>query len=197
LSKSRNVAIKNGTEDIILIADDDVTYDDKYENTILSEWNKHRNADIICFYVKSKNPNRKTKRMKSGKVGYVRSMRILSFEISFKKKAIEEKGLNFNENFGIGTENNRGEEQIFLWDALKNGMEILFVNKKIGTAEQKESMWFNGYDLHFFQTQGRIFKKMSPRYYKFLIFQYAFRKYFLYYKNLSIKQAIKCMLDTY
>ena len=84
----------------------------------------------------------------------------------------------FNENFGAGTENNRGEEQIFLYEAIRKGMKVIFVNKKIGEVEQKESTWFAGYNPEFFKIQGKIFKKMSTKYYKILILQYAIRKSF-------------------
>ena len=128
LSRSRNTVIENATEDIILIADDDVIYNNRYEEIILKAWNKYKNADIICFYVESKNAKRKIKRMRTGKIGYIRAMRIVSFEISFKKKSIQENKLKFNENFGAGTENNRGEEQIFLYEAIRKGMKVIFVN---------------------------------------------------------------------
>lgn len=194
LSKSRNAAIKEATKDIILLADDDIIYQDNYEKILLDAWKKYKKADIICFYVESRNPKRKTKRMKNGKIGYIRAMKIVSYEISFKKKSIQDKNLMFQEEYGAGTKNNRGEEQIFLYDAIRNGLKIIFVNKKIGEAKQEESTWFTGYDLEFFKTQGRIFKKMSPKHYKLLVFQYAIRKYFLYHKKISIKNAICSML---
>lgn len=194
LSKSRNTAIQEVTGDIVLFADDDVVYQDNYENVLQEAWKKYKDADIICFYVKSRNPKRKTKRMWTGRVGYIKSMRIVSFEISFKKKSIQENHLMFNENFGAGAKINRGEEQIFLCDAIRKGMKVIFVNKKIGEAKQEKSSWFTGYNLDFLKAQSEVFKKMSPKYYKLFAFQYAIRKYFLYRENISIKDAISAML---
>jgi hypothetical protein len=194
LSKSRNVAIANSDSEIILLADDDVYYNNNYEEIIINAYNKYKNADIICFYVESKNKKRKTKRMLTSRIGYIKSMRIVSFEISLKRKVIEENNLKFNENFGAGTRNNRGEEQLFLYDALRKGLKIIFVNKKIGEATQSESSWFLKYNKKYFMTQGKIFKEMTTKYYKFLIIQFAIRKYFLYYKEMSFIGAIKYML---
>ncbi len=194
LSKSRNVAIENSSSDIVCFSDDDIIYEDDYEETILKAHNKYRDADIICFYIESKNKERKTKRMHSGKIRYIRSMRVFSPEITFKRESIIKNGLLFNENFGAGTFVNRGEEQLFIYSALKKKMKVLFVNKKIAEAEQKESLWFNGFDEDFFVKQGILFKSMSPRFYKLLIYQYAIRKYNLYHKNLSMKKAINTML---
>lgn len=195
LSKSRNCVINNATNDIVLLADDDVTYNDEYKKIIVDAYNKYDNADVICFYVESTNTKRKTKRMRTGKVGLIKSMKIVSFEITFKKDAILKNNLKFNEEFGAGTKLNRGEEQIFLCDALRKGLKILFVNKKIGEVSQEESTWFTKMDKDFFTVQGKVFRKMSPKFYKILIFQYAIRKYFLYHKNISFRNAYLSMLD--
>lgn len=194
LSKSRNDAIANSNSAIILLADDDVCYKSNYNKIIIDAHNKYNDADIICFYVESKNKNRKIKRMITGKIGYLKAMRICSMEISFKKEKILNNNLKFNENYGAGTKNLRGEETIFLYEALRKGLKVLFVNKKIGEVEQKESTWFSGYNETFFYIQGKIFKEMTSKYYKLLIIQYAIRKYFLYHKEISFKNTIKNMM---
>ena len=193
LSKSRNVAIKESKEDIILFADDDVIYNSDYRQIILETYDKYPKADIICFYVESRNKKRKTKRMKTGKIGYIKSMRVVSFEISCKRNSLLKNNLKFDENFGIGAKNNRGEEQVFLYEAIKKGLNIIFVNKKIGEVLQEESSWLSKYDTEYFKIQGRIFKKLTSKYYMFLIIQYAIRKYHLYYKETTFLNAIKAM----
>lgn len=194
LSKSRNTAIDKSTGDIILLADDDVIYNENYEKIIYEAYKKYEDADIICFFVESRNPKRKIKRLSTGKIGFIKSMKIVSFEISFRKKSIINNKLKFDERFGAGTELNRGEEQIFLYSALKKGMKIIFVNKKIAEVEQSESSWFSKYDEKFFSIQGKIFKELASKFYLLLIVQYAIRKYFLYRKDISFFKALKCML---
>lgn len=194
LSKSRNEAIKNAKNDIILIADDDVSYNDNYKEIVVDAYNKYPNADIICFYVKSNNNKRKTKKMMTGKINHLRAMKIISSEISFKRLSIINNNLNFDEHYGAGTKFDRGEEQIFLYEALKKGLKILFVNKQIGEVNHDNSTWFLKYDKNFFYIQGQVFKRLSPKFYKLLIIQYAIRKYFLYRHTINFKDAISCML---
>ena len=194
LSKSRNEAIRNSRQDIILFADDDIIYNNDYKEIIIDAYNKYQNSDIICFYVESKNKSRKIKKMLTGKVGYIRAMKIVSFEISFKRKSILDNNLKFDESFGAGTKFNRGEEQIFLYEALRKGLKIFFVNKKIGEVKQENSTWFSNYNKEFFEIQGQVFKRISPKFYKILIIQYAIRKYFLYHKTISFKDAIYSMM---
>lgn len=195
LSKSRNCGIQTSNAEIILFADDDVKYLSNYASIISQYHNKYDETDIICFYVESRNKKRKTKKLLTGKVGFLKSMRIVSFEISAKRRALINNEMYFNENFGAGTKFNRGEEQIFLYEALRKGMKIRFVNQKIGEAQQAESTWFSDFDDTFFKIQGRVFKEMTPQYYKLLIWQYAIRKYFTYYKKTSFVSAIRCMMD--
>ncbi len=121
-------------------------------------------------------------------------MRVVSFEISMKKRSFVNNNLAFNENFGAGMKYNRGEEQILLYEALRKGLKVMFINQKIGEAEQGNSTWFSGFDTTFFEIQGRVFKEMSPQYYKWLILEYAVKKYVLYKRKISFLQAIKCMM---
>ena len=67
LSKSRNQAIQLSNAEILLLADDDVRYQEDYVDTIVKYHNKFSDADIICFYVESRNKKRKTKRLNTRK----------------------------------------------------------------------------------------------------------------------------------
>lgn len=50
LSRSRNMALQNAPNDsICLIADDDETFDDNVENTILDSFERYPMADLIAF----------------------------------------------------------------------------------------------------------------------------------------------------
>lgn len=194
LSKSRNIAIFEARGDIVLLADDDVVYDSSYEEIILDAYQRYMDADIICFYVESKNSRRRTKRVFTRKIGYLSAMRIVSSEISFRKSSIINSGLTFHEKFGAGAELNRGEEQIFLYEALRAGLKVIFVNKTIASMEQSESTWFLKYDESFFRIQGEVFRQLTRKFYVLLILQYAVRKYFLYFRDVSFIKAVSYML---
>ena len=192
LSKSRNLAIKKSKADIVILADDDVIYENDYEETIKKAYKENPKADIICFYVESKNKKRKVKRIVGKNVGKLKIMRISSFQITMKKDKIKE--IKFDENFGSGAKYDRGEEAIFLKDCLEKGLKIIYINKKIAQVEQSKSTWFKGFTKEYFLAQGKVFKRLYPKHYKFICYQFAIRKYFLYYKNVKLKEAIKLMI---
>ncbi len=189
LSLSRNLAMENATSNLILLADDDLVYVDEYQEIIEEAYRKNSKADVICFWVKSRNPKRKVKKLPSGKIGYIKTMRICSFQISMRRDSVKE--IKFDEKFGAGSVYNRGEESIFLCDCLRQGLKIKFVNQKIAEVEQKESTWYNGYSEEYFEKQGEIFKRMYPKFYKIIMLQFAIRKYPQYRKEVTFKKALE------
>lgn len=192
LSKSRNRAIQNSDADICIIADDDVKYEDDFQNIIINEYEKSDKYDIICFFVSSQG-KRKIKKIITSKVYKLQTMRICSVQITFKRKSIIEKNMKFDENFGAGTYINRGEETIFLWKCIEKGLKIKYVNKKIADVDFGESSWFKDFNEEYFVKQGKVFYELSNKFYKLLIWQFAIRKYHLYRKNLGMFQAVKLM----
>lgn len=193
VSKSRNNGIKYANCDIAIFSDDDMVYENNYEEIIKKAYVKYEDADIIIFYVESMNKIRKYKKIKSRKLKWLDIMKVRTPEITIKLKSIKEKNIKFDENFGPGGTIGKGEETVFLNECIKNNLKIISVPKKIGTVKNKESTWFKGFNEQFFFYQGSIFKKISPKFYNILILQYLIRKYNLYRKNMSISEVYKQM----
>lgn len=186
LSKSRNILLNKLQSDIGIIADDDVTYNKNYEIIIKNAYEKYPDADIIAFNVKSGNEHRPIRKQKTHKVNFITAMRIQSMQITFRK------GINvqFDEEFGAGSKYNFGEENIWLYDCLKSGKRIYYVNEEIGQALQQESTWYAAKDEHFFKSEGAIFYRISKRFYWILNLQYAIRKRKEYSNKIAMKEAI-------
>lgn len=192
LSKSRNMAIANSTADICILCDNDVEYEDGYEKMILDEFDAHKDADLIVFYIKRperQEPNYPDTR----KMDYLSVLKIFSPEIAFRKDSI--KDIGFDELFGAGAKYPMGEENIFLYRCLQKGKKIIYVPKKIATLRDEESTWFTGFDRDFFITRGANYYAMSPWFSHILIWQFALRKIALYKENISTYGALKAMYE--
>lgn len=176
LSRSRNMAVENAVGNIILIADDDVKYVKDYEEIILESYRENPEADMIAFFVESKNNNRKVRKLKSGKIGWIRIFRVCSFQLTFKRASIIKNNLKFDEDFGAGTQNYCGEETIFLSDCLRMNMKLTYVDKKIGEVEQKESTWYKGFSREYMNVEKECFKRIAPKMWPFLWIQFLIRK---------------------
>lgn len=191
LSKSRNMAINNATADICILCDNDVVYHDNYKEIILSAFDKYKDADIIVFYIKRKEkpvPNfPEEKRM-----GYLSVLKIFSPEIAFRRESISD--IRFNEDFGAGSGKYiMGEENIFLYDALKKKKKIYYVPAEIAELKEVKSTWFSDYDEKFFISRGANYAAMTKLFAPLLCLQFALRKKALYSKNLTTSQALKYM----
>ncbi len=196
LSLSRNRAIQNSTADICVIADDDLVYKKDYKDIIINAFLKYKNADIIAFYVQSKNEERPTTKQKEGRIKYLKSMKVASFQIAIKRDSIVKNNIVFDTNFGAGSGKYlMGEENIFLFECLKKGLKIYFVPLTIADVYHNESTWYQGFNKELFLTKGAVFYRMSPLFSILFIMQFAVRKYKLYKNNISFFEAIKYMLE--
>lgn len=195
LSKSRNHALENSIGDICVIADDDLVYTNNYADIIVKAYEKYPDADIIAFDVPSTDHDRPTSTLKNGNVGFLHSMKISSFQITFKRKSFLNNGIKFNELFGAGSKYTCGEENILLTKCLQKGLVIKYVNEEIAIVNHNESTWYRGFDERLFITKGAMFYEISSFLSYLLIIQFAIRKWSLYKKNVSFLIAYKYMLD--
>ena len=191
LSKSRNLAISKASAEICILCDNDVVYVDGYEKIIVDEFEKHPDADIIVFYIKRKEkpvPNYKEERV----MDYLSVLKIFSPEIAFRRERISD--ISFDTDFGAGSGKYiMGEENIFLYDALKKKKKIYYVPIQIAQLKDVESTWFSEYNEKFFVSRGANYAAMSKVWSHALIWQFAIRKKGLYIDKLTILQALKFM----
>ncbi|CAK8583860.1 hypothetical protein BMEGG_06118 [Priestia megaterium] len=195
LSKSRNNAIENSTNDIGIISDDDLYYYDDVADRIKTAYQKNQEADVIIFCYDADGRHKKIFGKKAKKLGYLGTMKVSSVQITFKIKSIKENGIRFNELFGAGSSHYQcGEENIFLFECLKKGLKIYFEPISIlSINDNDESTWFNGFNDKLLFDRGAIFTAMSNRFYHFFIWQFAIRKYKLYRHQISFIKAIRNM----
>ena len=131
LSYSRNLAIKNSTNDYCLFADDDVVYVKNFDKIIISEFYKNPSADIITFQMKDDNGNYFKNYPNIVKHNLKSISSVNSVVIAFKRKSVINNNLNFNTLFGLGSYFQTGEEYIFLRDALNKKLNIFFCEQVI------------------------------------------------------------------
>lgn len=186
LSRSRNRALAAATGDICLIADDDVIYDEGYEEKILKAYEDYPEADVIAFQmIRTGKERQKIFRKKVSKENWISCMKISSVEMTFKRQSIKEKGIEFNPLFGAGAYFNNGEENIFLYDCLRKKLKILYIPVVIGSVCCDESSWFEGYNPHYFESMGAGYYGMSQKWGWALCMQHLLRHYKLYKNSMS------------
>jgi glycosyltransferase involved in cell wall biosynthesis len=127
LSKSRNLALKNSSKKICLIADDDVVYFSNFDTGIISAFNQNPAASIITFNhqrIGKEKPHNKSKTIYSHSKKTIEN--VCSIEIAFQLYNIKENNIHFDENFGLGSYFETAEEYLFLRDVIKLKLSALF-----------------------------------------------------------------------
>ncbi len=193
LSKSRNLALKNSTADIVIFADDDFKYVDNYEQLVTDGYKNFLEADILVFNA-VKADGSKYKKIPNGKVSKKYRYSINSIRITAKRNALIEKGLFFDEKFGAGTEISSGEDNIFISDCFSKKIKLYSCDAVLsnGLEAERASTWFSSYNEKFFYNRGAIYKRLS-KFYSLFIFYFAIKHVKKYKNEVSFFKAVKYM----
>lgn len=191
LSRSRNMAIKNAGGDICLICDDDEQLEPEYSKIILDAFYNNPQADLIAFWVDIPSKRgKKIKRMK--RLGYIDALKISSVQIAFRRESIINHAIKFDELMGSGTGNGGGEEVKFLFDCLRDNLNIIYIPQTIGAVSQTKSVWFHGFTPQFMRNQGWSSRRIMGIFWGYIyIVLFLIRKYHLYKNDCSFIQALK------
>lgn len=195
LSRSRNKALINSNCDICVIADDDMYYEGNYLESITNAYTKYPDADIIIFVVDNEDIAHKKKIQKEGRISYLKSLKVQSVQMTFKRESILKNNIKFDEHFGAGSTYYWGEENIFLFDCLRKGLKIYYVPVKIATLEISTSSWDKSNTRQHYNIQGIVYYRMSKYFYPILITQFALRKGKIYRPDLNFFQVMHHMFE--
>jgi len=171
LSKSRNLALKKATGKILLIADDDVVYREGFLSKITASHNDYKNAAAITFSATQTDGAflKKYPLVSKTKLNSFDILNTSSIEITLKKDKIEHLEIEFDENFGLRSAFEMGEEAIFLFDLKNKKEQLIFVPEVIvshdsNTTSKKRTILENYY------IQGALFTRIFRNNYKIWIF---------------------------
>ncbi len=161
---SRNTALENSSAEIVVFADQDVEYANNYHDIIANEFKNNPKADIIIFNLESKNPDSPTYMItKDKRVRRFNSLRYGATKIAARRESLILSGAKFSLLFGGGAKYSAGEDSLFLYNCIKQGLKVYATTKQIGTVDQLESTWFRGYNDKFFRDKGAFFYYLSPK----------------------------------
>ena len=195
-SKNRNIAIENISKDVefVVFSDDDLSFRDNYEETILNEFENHPEADAIKFNLNCTS-ERKISMRPIEKFKKVSRIEVTSYGVcalAVRTNVLLEKNLKFNERFGPGTENYCGEDSIFLQEMFKKGISLYVSPHYIADIDQSTSSWFEGYTEQYFMVSGMIINECYPVLSYLLVLRSAIKAHRRGNTKLSLLQIIEC-----
>lgn len=178
LSRNRNFALLLADADIVLLADDDVVYDDGYADRVLDAFRQYPEADVILFDIRGA----KGQIPRTMRIRWYNSLRWGSVRMAFRLHRIHQHGITFHLNFGAGTPHGYGEDTLFLNACLRRGLRVIAVPVTIASlVNTRPSTWFRGYDAAYLRNKGVLLREISPRFARLLCLQDAIRHRRLYH----------------
>ena len=173
-SRSRNMAVDNANGDICIMADDDEEFTNGYPERILAAYAEKPDAEMIAFNVTQIDSRMKTKTISTFRLS-PKSQSYGTWSITFKRNAVLEKGIRFNENFGPGSGKiSMSEDSLWCRDAVKSGLRIYQHPFSIAKIGQTESTWFKGYNEHFFYDRGAYLYCVNAKTCRFVKYYYIY-----------------------
>lgn len=167
---SRNNALMRASGDILLFADDDVIYADDYVEKIMRCFENNPKMDLIVFNLRSQNPNRPEAIVeREYKLHWFNSLKFGASRIAIRKDAIRKANVFYSLLFGGGAKYQSGEDNLFIIQCLKKGVNGLASKEIIGTVQQEESTWFKGFDEKYFFDKGVLMKQCFGPWAKLLL----------------------------
>lgn len=151
LTRSRNMAISKARADVCLLCDDDERFVPDYGEKILQAYEDLPQADVIIFKMVNRPPSFEDRIVR---LRFPQTMKVSSWQISFRRERLVGSGVWFDELLGAGTGNGAEEELKFLLDCERAGLMIYYVPVQIASVAQEASTWFGGFTEAFFENRG-------------------------------------------
>ena len=163
LSLARNEALKYVTGDVLLFGDDDNWYKEDIFEYIESNLITNK-IDVCCFKYFDHLKDIFPKQYMSSRVNnmsYFQLLRVSSIEIAINLRKVKKSDLHFDENFGLGTSNPSGEENLLLTYLKKQSYKISYLPEIISYHPAKLRLANESiYNEKYFKTKRKLFKKM-------------------------------------
>lgn len=164
---SRNICLMHSSADIVLFADDDITYQDGYAEAVISAFENNEKADVVCFNIKlqnsSKNIGGHRDNKESKRLHVFNSMRYGATLIAARRKALLRERISFSLLFGGGAEFTSGEDSIFIKDCLTHGLKLYSDTYCLGAVDDSHSSWYTGIHDKFVEDRGMLYALIFPK----------------------------------
>ena len=163
VGKSRNEAIIRADRDICLFSDEDIVYEEGYEEKIVAEFENNPKADMILFNISVEESRRTYHITERKRVRWYNCGRYGAVSFAVRRDSLLASGVTFSLLFGGGARYSNGEDSLFLKEFMDKGYRVYTAPVTIGREEAGESTWFAGYNEKFFHDRGVLYHYLYGR----------------------------------
>lgn len=190
---NRNLALTAADSEIVLFADDDMTYYDGYAEAVVRAFDEMPKADLLVFsvdYVKNGQIIKK-RRNPVKRLRFWNSLKHGACVLAARRSALMRARVCFSHLFGGGCIYGSGEDSLFLLDCLRSGLRLYSHSFVLGACSKDSSSWFTGYHEKYFYDKGAWIAAAFPRTGALLrlYFSYQYRRL----TDISMRQMRRLM----
>ena len=187
---SRNSALMRAEGEICLFSDQDIVYEDGYEEKIVEEFEKKPKADMLLFNIEVEAERRTYHNEGTKRVHWYNCGRYGAVSFAVRREALLSSGVTFSLLFGGGARYSNGEDSLFLLDFLKKGYRVYTSPVRIGWERPSESTWFSGYHEKFFFDRGVLYHALYGRFAGLMALRYLYAHKDILCTQLTLSQAL-------
>lgn len=162
---NRNIALLAADQDILLLADDDVVYNDDMPQAVCKAFQENPKADVIIFSIDILKNGKITERrqLESKRLHVWNSMRFGTYRIAIRAEAVRRSNISFHQCFGGGCPFSAGEDSLFLKACFDKKLRVYASPYVLGTCCKDTSSWFVGYAEKYFYDKGVLVCHLFPK----------------------------------
>lgn len=174
---NRNIALLAAEAEIVLFADDDVTYNDDMPHEVIRAFRENPRADVMIFGMDIEKNGVITERrhLKRRRLGVSSAMRFGTYTIAARRSALVRENIIFHRSFGGGCPFSAGEDTLFLKTCFDRGLRVYSHEYVLGKCRKDTSSWFVGYNEKYFYDKGVLVRRAFPRLYPVMGLYFALR----------------------
>lgn len=195
IGKSRNEAIERADRDICLFSDEDIVYEDGYEEAIVREFEANPGADMILFNIDIEESRRTYHITERKRVHWYNCGRYGAVSFAIRRESLLASGVKFSLLFGGGAKYSNGEDSLFLKEFMGKGYRVYTAPVTIGREMAEESTWFAGYNEKFFHDRGVLYHFLYGAMAWAMAARFLLAHRGMMCRDVSIGQAFKWMQE--
>ncbi len=196
VGRNRNNALMRADADYVLFGDEDIVYNDDYEEAVLNAFRDNPKADILLFNVWAVEDRRTYENRKVKRVRWYNYGRYPTYAIGARLDSLRKANVWFSLLFGGGAAYSNGEDSMFLHDCLQKGLKLYAVPTEIGheaAREDNSSTWFTGYNEKFFYDRGVLYHYLYGPLQQLWALRFLIKNRKTMCSELSVKDAYRIM----
>lgn len=174
---NRNIALLASEAEIVLFADDDVTYHDDMPQAVVKAFRDNPRADVMVFGMDMEKNGVIIQRrhLKPRRLRLWGAMRFGTYTVAARRSALVRENITFHQSFGGGCPFSAGEDTLFLKNCFDRGLRVYAHGYVLGRCRKDSSSWFVGYNEKYFYDKGVLTRRAFPRLYPVMGLYFALR----------------------